>query len=490
MPQRRTPSCSQRRRIASSSSRSSSPATTIAALSVGESGAPGTKLATIPCSLHDHPAGGLAAEQRLQPREPLPQALPQRAVVHGPEATAAGARGRRAAACSWRIPPSQRAWSSPRLRMYLATSGWGRIRKRSSLHRRHDVVGDLLGLDDRGDLAQLVDVEAVVDHRRVDELRAQAGDAQAAVAVGDVQPLRDRDGGVLGRRRSRSRRAGRAGRRRRRWRAGSPRRARASSGRARGRPRCGSSRSRARAGPSRSSSSSGGPPGGPVMPALEKKASIGPCSASASAIRSRMSCSWPTSAWTAKPPISSAVCSAPSLVEVGDRDLGVLVGEAQRARAADPARPARDHDVPARQLHGAGPYSPWHGDPGDPPRPPAARRARRRRLRAGGAGARRAGRGAAARPQPLHERRPVHARAHERREVLRAAVRARARRCRAAPSARSSARASWSSTTAAGASTRWCSADKVRAAPLPHGVLAERAARRARDARHDRLGRA
>ena len=31
-------------------------------------------------------------------------------------------------------------------------------------------------------------------------------------------------------------------------------------------------------------------------------------------------------------------------------------------------------------------------------------------------------------------------------------------------------RASWSSTTAAGASTRWCRADKVRPAPLPHGV--------------------
>src|SRR5688572_8086916 len=50
MPQRRTPSASQRSRIALSRSSSSSLPTTIAALSVGESGALGTKLATIPRS--------------------------------------------------------------------------------------------------------------------------------------------------------------------------------------------------------------------------------------------------------------------------------------------------------------------------------------------------------------------------------------------------------------------------------------------------------
>ena len=174
-----------------------------------------------------------------------------------------------------------------------------------------------------------------------------------------------------------------------------------------------------------SSSRSGGPPGGPVMPALEKNASIGATVASASSISSRRLLLAPRRrSRTASPPISVGGRSSPRRVQVGDGDLGPLVGEAQRAGAADPARPARDHDVPARQLHGAGPYSSRHGDQGDPAGPPAARRARRRRLRAGDARAL-ARRGQAARPQPLHERRSVHARAHERPQVLRAAVRAR-----------------------------------------------------------------
>ena len=93
------------------------------------------------------------------------------------------------------------------------------------------------------------------------------------------------------------------------------------------------------------------------MPALEKNASIGPSLRLGPLDQREHVLSLPTSASTARPPISSAV-SRSLEVHVRDRDLGVLVGEAQRAGAADPARPARDHDVPARQLHGAGPYSP------------------------------------------------------------------------------------------------------------------------------------
>src|SRR3954447_22191118 len=52
------------------------------------------------------------------------------------------------------------------------------------------------------------------------------------------------------------------------------------------------------------------PPLGPLMPAFEKKRSIGPLASSARPISSRISCSRPTSAGTARPPTSSAVCCA------------------------------------------------------------------------------------------------------------------------------------------------------------------------------------
>src|SRR4051794_38016948 len=52
--------------------------------------------------------------------------------------------------------------------------------------------------------------------------------------------------------------------------------------------------------------SSGGPPGAPAMPALEKNASMGPLASSASLISAISSSSRPTSAWIAVRPSSSA----------------------------------------------------------------------------------------------------------------------------------------------------------------------------------------
>ena len=125
---------------------------------------------------------------------------------------------------------------------------------------------------------------------------------------------------------------------------------------------------------------------------------------------------------------------------------------------------------------------------GDPACPPSRRRARRRGLRARGPRAARPGRRRAAGAERVHERRPVHARAHERCEVLRAAVRDRARRCWAARWARSWGRASWSCTRRAGASTRWSAATRRCEVAASGGRAAERAAGRFGDAGVDRLG--
>src|SRR3954453_10764409 len=61
---------------------------------------------------------------------------------------------------------------------------------------------------------------------------------------------------------------------------------------------------------SQSASRISAPPLGPVIPALEKKRSIGPFASSARPISSRISCSPPTAGGTARPPTSSAVCCA------------------------------------------------------------------------------------------------------------------------------------------------------------------------------------
>src|SRR5919112_3959924 len=60
-----------------------------------------------------------------------------------------------------------------------------------------------------------------------------------------------------------------------------------------------------------SSSRSGGPPGGPVMPAFEKNASIG-ATLSARSTNASSASSLPTSVCTASPPTCSAVTCAPS----------------------------------------------------------------------------------------------------------------------------------------------------------------------------------
>ena len=238
------------------------------------------------------------------------------------------------------MPASQRSWSSPRLaHVACATSGWGRIRKRSSRDRLDDGVGDLLGLDDLRDLARACPWSSrLADHRRVDELRAQAGDADAPVVVGDGEVLGHRDGGVLGRRVAEraelGQQAGGGGGRAevalaalehlRQQRAGGP-----------------DVRHHVdapEAVPVLVAQISG-PPGGPAIPALEKKRSIGPLASSACAIRAWMSCSRPTSVRMARPSISPAVACAVLEVQIGDGDRpGLLVREAQRERPADPAR--------------------------------------------------------------------------------------------------------------------------------------------------------
>src|SRR5215208_4278750 len=151
IPQRRTPSCSQRVRIASSSSRSSSRATTIAALSVGESGAPGTKLATTPCSSTMTPPAASPPSSVCSRAKPchrrsrsVPSSMARRLLRRALEA----------AEHRLQLPhPAQPA------RVVLAAiahvlGDLGVREDQEALlpHGRDDVVGDLLGLDDRGDL--------------------------------------------------------------------------------------------------------------------------------------------------------------------------------------------------------------------------------------------------------------------------------------------------------------------------------------------------
>ena len=131
---------------------------------------------------------------------------------------------------------------------------------------------------------------------------------------------------------------------------------------------------------SQSRRGSRGPPGGPVIPALEKNASIGPDLLRARDQLLRISCSRPTSA--VRRGRRPARRCAPSRSRSETTTARAPSSAKRSERAADAARRARDHDVPARQLHGAGPYSRRHGDRGDPPRAAAGGRARRRGLRA------------------------------------------------------------------------------------------------------------
>ena len=108
---------------------------------------------------------------------------------------------------------------------------------------------------------------------------------------------------------------------------------------------------------SQSASRISGPPLGPVMPALEKKRSIGPLTPSARLISLRMSCSRPTSAVIASPPISLATWRALAS-SMSDTTTARAPSSAKRSASARPMpRPrAGDDDVPALELHGAGAY--------------------------------------------------------------------------------------------------------------------------------------
>ena len=96
---------------------------------------------------------------------------------------------------SLRMPPSQRSGSAALRCEVLGTSGWGRIRNRSSARPVDDRVGHLLRLDDA--LRRAPPPPAALARRRrqhvgVHALRAQARDLDALVAVGDGQPLGER----------------------------------------------------------------------------------------------------------------------------------------------------------------------------------------------------------------------------------------------------------------------------------------------------------
>src|SRR3954453_4768645 len=91
---------------------------------------------------------------------------------------------------------------------------------------------------------------------------------------------------------------------------------------------------------SQSVSRTSGPPLGPVMPALEKKRSIGPLTPSARLISLRMSCSRPTSAVIARPPISLATWRALAS-SMSDTTTARAPSSAKRSASARPMpRPA------------------------------------------------------------------------------------------------------------------------------------------------------
>src|SRR5436190_5310774 len=196
-PQRRIPMSSYRLRSRLSVSASSASSRVIAALSVGESGACGTKLASRPGCSRSAPPAALPPSTACRRAKPcqrrslsVASSIPTRLLLAF-EATALGLEA---------THPGHPALVVAAAGGHVAADLGVREDQDALLLEGPDVVvGDLLGLDDLGDLAQLVDVEAFRNHRRVDELRAQAGSADAAGAVRDVDPFRGGHGRVLGR---------------------------------------------------------------------------------------------------------------------------------------------------------------------------------------------------------------------------------------------------------------------------------------------------
>jgi hypothetical protein len=147
------------------------------------------------------------------------------------------------------------------------------------------------------------------------------------------------------------------------------------------------------------------------MPALEKKRSIGPLMPSARVISLRMSCSRPTSAVIALAADLPRHLAGVGLVHVGDDDgARALVGEAQRERAADPApAPVTTTCLPSSSMARSLLFDPMKSRESDWHSVPSASDARGLRDRRGSSSTNR--RTGAARPQRVHERRPLHARA-------------------------------------------------------------------------------
>ena len=96
------------------------------------------------------------------------------------------------------MPASHRSWSPTRWRANSATSGWGRMRKRPSRRPWSAASATCSGLS-TSPAARTTAARrrSAVQQRRVDAHRAQAARPDAAVAVGDGQPLGERDGRVL-----------------------------------------------------------------------------------------------------------------------------------------------------------------------------------------------------------------------------------------------------------------------------------------------------
>ena len=110
-------------------------------------------------------------------------------------------RGRSSEATSLRMPASHRSGSDPLRAMWRATSGWGRIRKRSSRIASSAISATSSGSRIAAGLEQCGADRLLLrglEHRRLHRLRAHAGDGDAAVSVGDRQPFGERDGAVLG----------------------------------------------------------------------------------------------------------------------------------------------------------------------------------------------------------------------------------------------------------------------------------------------------
>ena len=101
--------------------------------------------------------------------------------------------------CILRIPASHRSRSPARLCSYVATSGWGRIRNRSSPRAETTSAATSLGLD-HSQRPHLLGRQCLLPfgHGRPHTLGAQARDSHAVIAMRDRDPLGQGDRGVLG----------------------------------------------------------------------------------------------------------------------------------------------------------------------------------------------------------------------------------------------------------------------------------------------------